>query len=129
MNLPSTTFPYLIQRSGDIWIVELSETITLDDVERLMQELTSEQAQYRMWLVPRAIALTPEHVRQISIFANSQAFRSQVTAVVCPHDATFGIGRMFESLAEADGRKLRVFRDREEALSWLKSVREWNLGA
>ncbi len=121
--------PYRIERCGDLWVIEVRDGITLVDVERLMHEMTFAEVNYRLWYIPLAINLSPENVRDLSMFANGQSFRAQVSAVVCPHDLTFGIGRMFESLAEADGRKLRVFRERDEALSWLRSVREWNLSA
>ena len=121
--------PYRTERCGDLWVIEVRDGITLVDVERLMHEMTSAEVNYRLWYLPHAINLSPEHVRDLSMLANGQSFRSQVSAVVCPHDLTFGIGRMFESLAEADGRKVRVFRDQDEALAWLRSVREWNLSA
>ena len=121
--------PYRIERCGDLWVIELRDGITVVDVEQLMHEMTSAEVNYRLWHIPQAISLSSENVRDLSMFANGQSFRSQVSAVVCPHDLTFGIGRMFESLAEADGRKLRVFREQDEALSWLRSVREWNLSA
>ena len=125
----SEQLPYRVDRSGDIWVIDVGEGISLVDVEHLMRELTAAEARYRMWVIPQVVNLAPEQVRNLSMFANGLKFRSQVSAVVCPHDLTFGIGRMFESLAEADGRRVRVFRERDEAMSWLRSEREQDAGA
>ena len=122
--------PYVVERCDeDMWIVEVHDGITIDSVKRLIGDLTAAAVKYRLWIIPAPINLSLDHVQGLSMFANSQNFRSQVSAVVCPHDLTFGIGRMFESFAEADGRRVRVFREVEDAKSWLRSVREWDNGA
>ena len=43
-----------------------------------------------------------------------------VVAVVAPQDHVFGMSRMWETLAESTGWTTRVFRDRAEAVGWLR---------
>jgi hypothetical protein len=43
-----------------------------------------------------------------------------VVAVIAPLDHAFGISRMWETLAESTGWTTRIFRDRTEALAWLR---------
>ena len=121
--------PYIVECLDDMWIIEVRDGITIEAVKQLIGDMSEAQIRYRLWIIPTAINLAVDLVQGLSMFSNSQVFRSQVSAVVCPHDLTFGIGRMFESLAEADGRRVRVFRDQDDALSWLKSAREWDKGA
>lgn len=41
-------------------------------------------------------------------------------AVIAPQDHVFGMARMWETLAESTGWTTRVFRDRDEAVAWLR---------
>jgi hypothetical protein len=43
-----------------------------------------------------------------------------VVAVLAPMDHAFGLSRMWETFAEVTGWSTRVFRDRVEALAWLR---------
>ena len=43
-----------------------------------------------------------------------------VVAVIAPLDHAFGVSRMWETLMDATGWTTRIFRDRDEALAWLR---------
>lgn len=43
-----------------------------------------------------------------------------VAAVIAPSDHMFGLSRMWETFAEATGWTIQIFRDRAEALAWLR---------
>jgi len=42
------------------------------------------------------------------------------TALVVPHDLTFGLARMYEELARSSPEEIRAFRELSEALAWLE---------
>ncbi len=42
------------------------------------------------------------------------------TAIVAPRDLEYGVSRMFEILGERPNMSLQVFRDRSDALTWLR---------
>lgn len=44
-----------------------------------------------------------------------------LVAAAAPHDLQFGVSRMWQTLAEATGWEIQVFRDREAAVAWLRS--------
>ena len=43
-----------------------------------------------------------------------------VVAVIAPLDHAFGVSRMWETLMDATKWNTRIFRDRDEALAWLR---------
>jgi hypothetical protein len=43
-----------------------------------------------------------------------------VVAVIAPLDHAFGVSRMWETLMDATNWTTRIFRDRDEALAWLR---------
>jgi len=43
-----------------------------------------------------------------------------VVAVIAPLDHAFGVSRMWETLMDATKWTTRIFRDRDEALAWLR---------
>jgi hypothetical protein len=49
------------------------------------------------------------------------AFAGSRWAIVVHRDVDFGMARMVEALAEDQPTTIRVFRDREEGLRWLRS--------
>lgn len=47
--------------------------------------------------------------------------RGFLVAVAAPGDLQFGMSRMWQSLADATGFEIRVFRNRPDAMTWLRS--------
>ena len=45
--------------------------------------------------------------------------RQPKTAVLASHDAQFGLGRMYEAYTAESPENVQVFRDPQQALSWL----------
>ena len=46
-------------------------------------------------------------------------------AIVAPRDYVFGMARMWQAFAEVTGWETAVFRDRAEAIEWLRASRVW----
>lgn len=44
-------------------------------------------------------------------------------AIIAPHDAAFGLSRMYEMLQTGSSNELRVFRDRDAAERWIERTR------
>lgn len=44
-------------------------------------------------------------------------------AVYAPSDVAFGLNRMYQALVEPTASEMQVFRDRDEALDWLRPER------
>lgn len=51
-----------------------------------------------------------------------------LVAAAAPRDIQFGLSRMWQTLAEATGWEIQVFRTREEALAWLRTRSEQKFG-
>ncbi|MDY6954768.1 MAG: hypothetical protein SWE60_24975 [Thermodesulfobacteriota bacterium] len=62
--------------------------------------------------------------RELALYAQAKAtlkdvFREEKCAIVAPRDLDFGLSRVHGALVEASGIETGVFRDLDQALSWL----------
>lgn len=74
----------------------------------------------------QAVAFNVESARlEIIVNLDMQLARRMrkglVVAAAAPRDIQFGLSRMWQTLAEATGWEIQVFRNREEALAWLRA--------
>jgi hypothetical protein len=67
--------------------------------------------------IERLSDVDAETMRRLA--ANNPFAAGSRRAVVSPSNATYGLSRMFEILTEESPDEFRVFRDWNEALSWL----------
>jgi hypothetical protein len=75
--------------------------------------------------VDTAIVTSPAAMRELAeLSAGMDPARRSRFAIVAPQAAIFGLGRMYETYREMNGRSTKqvaVFRDRAEAVEWLSS--------
>lgn len=97
---PAEAFSYLDQIIADPENEQCDELMILDDVD--LSGITATDV--------RALA------RRASELSQDDQFR---VAVVAPHDADFGVWRMFQTFRDLGDQRMAVFRRIEEACDWL----------
>jgi hypothetical protein len=123
---------YRIDDAHRMVIAKAQGVVTHQDVLAYQREVWSraDVAGYdELFDMTSAEGLVPpskESVRETSTLAASMdcAGIASKFAIVAPTDLAFGIGRMYQSYRECDGRstkKVAVFRSLESALQWLGS--------
>lgn len=113
---------------GIAWI-EIVGSARFSDVATLYGRMKRDPA-YRagMSLViderRRVGAAETEDVRGIAkaVSGGKLDFEGVRCAVLVAGDAQYGMSRMFAALSEKSGMEVSVFRDEEEAVSWLQGV-------
>jgi hypothetical protein len=73
------------------------------------------------------LQITTEEIRQVVAEDKITAkfAPGAFVAIVAPRDYVFGMARMWQAFAEVTGWETAVFRDRAEAIEWLKASRVW----
>ena len=71
------------------------------------------------------VTTTPDsaHLKEVVVALDRPEVRWGACAIVATRDALFGMLRMFEVFVEGKFESTHVFRDREQARSWLRSER------
>ena len=105
----------------EVTVVTLSGQATFERIAGLLREL--EALQPSRVLVDesglRPGFITPNQIGEIAaLWRNATAFRSAWIGVSAPSPVIYGLNRMFQALANAEGR-VAVFNSRAAALAWL----------
>jgi hypothetical protein len=113
-------------------LCEAHGTLTREEILRYQQDVWSRpdvkgyDEMVDMSDVDTAIVTSPAAMRELAeLSASMDPARGRSRfAIVAPQAAIFGLGRMYETYREMNGRSTKqvaVFRDRAEAVEWLSS--------
>jgi hypothetical protein len=105
----------------DVMMVTLSGAATFEMIAGLLRELDARRPSRVLidegGLRPGLIG--PAQIGQIvAEWRKASALRAARVAVLAPNPVIYGLNRMFQGLANAEGR-IAVFSGRAEALAWL----------
>jgi hypothetical protein len=108
-----------------IWVIRLSETISLDDVLEASRTIdASEQSRRsapRLWdarLVAEGPSIGRDGLRGLAGGTDAKEASGRV-AVVVHRDVDFGMARMYSAYVDEFSAEVRVYRDFDEAVRWL----------
>ncbi len=120
---------YEIDREQNLIVTTASGTLTDDDVLGLkarlvqdkhfkpgMRELSDIRNIDRLDVTPAGVRAMVKQDRDDAVIVSSHRL-----AIVLSDDVAFGMARMYQMLTESTMDDVGVFRDIEEAKSWLKS--------
>ncbi len=100
--------------------------VRAEEIARKIEEYHSgEPEKFAIWDFSEAAPanLTHEQLQSLAEFGKKCAERRKggKTALVVPHDLSFGLGRIWESLTEIESFEVenRAFRSMEKARNWL----------
>jgi len=75
----------------------------------------------RLWdLLNINFSLTMDEIKEIAAYGKQKFTEPSAMALVTQQDLAYGELRVFEIYREEQNARARVFRDREEAVNWLK---------
>ena len=94
---------YMAFYEGNEWRAELNELVDLGEADA---------AAISIDCLARLADYTEKHLRLYNI-------ETTKTAIYAPSDLSFGLGRMYASLAAASPETVRVFRNLSDAKEWL----------
>jgi hypothetical protein len=119
-------FEKKVMLTKNLTIIEVSGRVTLEElIDEISSFYRSEYTANLIWEFSNADVseMQSDHLRQI--ICHAQKFvdlrQNGKTALVMPGSLAFGLGRMYEILAEIEDlpRTLAVVRDIREAMAWL----------
>jgi len=107
-------------------VVKVQGSVSAQQVrDQIVGFLTGEPTRYVIWDVRDGSLsqLSAEDMRMLVTAGAPHAHRRTGgrTAIICATDVDFGMGRMFQTIASLQHVpfEIRVFRDTDEAMSWL----------
>lgn len=113
---------YEIEVQGGVAIVRLLVPPTVDDVLAVMQALNAlPDATCRLWDLRAGFELGAPELQALAKATARHRPAGARAAVLATDDLAFGLSRMYEAFVGDTSDRFRVFRAREEALSWLRS--------
>ncbi len=116
---------YTITTSDDLTIVRLLRDLNLDEMLELLDVVAARcPGNRRLWDLSKHLKLANEDIRLVAE-RGKRAWRGPArVALLATDDLSFGLLRVFEAFRSSDGYEIRVFRDEEAALAWLREPDE-----
>ncbi len=118
--MPST---FSIDTEQRVILAEASGLLTIDDLisaQRRMQEDPDYDNAFRFLLDLRDVTEVQISSEELRLLADKSSFDSTAKrAYVVPSELVFGMARVYSAFTTADPGALQIFRDMDEARSWL----------
>jgi len=116
----------IIESKGLVYVVG-ADVVTFSALMSHIQALSKDpryKAPMKKLVDYRNITGKELKTRELNLYAQAKAelkdvFREEKCAIVAPRDLDFGLCRVHAALVEASGIETGVFRDLDQALSWL----------
>jgi hypothetical protein len=116
-----------VHKDKDITIVNVSGELLFEQIVQVLEDFYKSDFTLKLlWDLSHAdlSALTNSHIEKIISYAKSKSHLREggKTAIVALKDIDYGVSRMYEILSELKEHPVShsVFRNRDEALKWLK---------
>ena len=120
------------QRVNDGLLVEAEGIITIEDLIQANDQIYSSREKimalkYQIWDFQKVKDLisTADDMRVLAA-QDAEAAKlnpDMIIALISPWDLGFGMGRMWEAFVDQSNINTHVFRTREEAESWVESIK------
>lgn len=114
---------YIISSSEGMDLIEFFEPANFEQSREAIVEVNSgEPARLRLWDVSMGVTLTSEELKQLAQLAAQYPFQEKMkVAYLVREEHAYGAARLFEDMHNYGETAHEVFRDRDEALNWLKA--------
>ena len=116
---------YRIETIDGIIVVRFNQNPVAADICASLDEASKMiPCDLRMWDFSNGANLTTGDVQMTARHAKEIPMPPGRVAIVAPKDITYGVFRMYEVFRNEEPVSLRVFRDENEAVEWLKHPSE-----
>ena len=118
------TFRFTLDNSEGFLRVKLYGVVRVDDV-RVVFDAITDDGQFteprRLWdLRECRLGLSSDELMEMANVAKSRDLPGSRGGLLAPRDLNFGMARMHQVFRESDDISVRVFRDEDEAVAWMR---------
>ena len=122
------SFP-VAQQPNQILVVVAGETSMQEMMKFIGENRAGEKRHYAFLFDVSAatVTLSGDEMHQLAAYAAAEARKGPIgpLAFISTNPAVFGMGRMFQSYSDAEGRRnVGVFRTLDDAQAWLASFKK-----
>ena len=113
---------YQIEEQGEICIITLTKILNLKELVAVLDEVSHvTNKNRRVWITTGNFTLNSEDIRKVAERGKVLWPQNSRVAYVGEDDLSFGLLRIFEVFREEDNYETKIFREKSEAINWLKS--------
>jgi hypothetical protein len=115
---------YEITEIQDILVVSIKGKPSVDDIKHILDQIRNESGyshSARLWdFQESSFNFSQNEILDIASYASAVDSRPSKVALLVKEDLSFGVSRIYEVFRHTDLTKTSVFRDKTEALAWLR---------
>ncbi len=116
---------YEIAEMEDVQVVSIKGKPSVDDIKHILDEIQNESGyshSARLWdFQESSFNFSQSEVLDIASYASAGDNRSAKVAMLVKEDLSFGVSRVYEVFRHTDLTEIKVFKDKIEALAWLRA--------
>ena len=115
---------YEITEIQEILVVSIKGNPSVDDIKHILDQIRNESGyshNARLWdFQESSFNFSQNEILDIASYASAVDNRPSKVALLVKEDLSFGVSRIYEVFRHTDLTKTSVFRDKSEALAWLR---------
>jgi hypothetical protein len=115
---------YEITDMQDILVVSFKGNPGVDDIKRILDQIQDESGyshSYRLWdFQESSFTFSQNELLDIALHASTADNRPAKVAMLVKEDLSFGVSRVYEVFRQTDLTEINVFRNKSEAVAWLR---------
>ncbi len=116
---------YELTEVQDILVVSIKGNPGVDDIKHILDRIRNESGyshSARLWdFQESSFSFSQNEVLDIAAYASTGDIRPAKVAMLVKEDLSFGVSRIYEVFRNTDLTETNVFRDKTEALAWLRA--------
>jgi len=118
------TMTYEIIEDQDVLVVSIKGNPAVDDIKHILDEIRNASgylSSTRLWdFYESSFNFSQNEILDIASYASSTDNRPAKVAMLVNEDLSFGVSRIYQAFRHTDLTEINVFRDKTEALAWLR---------
>jgi hypothetical protein len=116
---------YEIAEMENILVVTIKGNPGVDDIKHILDQTRNESGythSARLWdFQESSFSFSQNEVIEIASYASAGDIRPAKVAMLVKEDLSFGVARIYEVFRHTDLTETHVFKDKTEAVAWLRA--------
>lgn len=114
---------YIITSEGAVTVVRFLSDPTVEELRQIIQESENFDSELELWdFRACTFAFSSEQMQGLAALAKSKQRYPVRTALVADQDLSYGMSRVYSAYRRHTGNETNVFREEDDARSWLLST-------
>jgi hypothetical protein len=113
-----------ITETQDILVISIKGEPCVDDIKQILDQIRNASGythSARLWdFQASSFTFSQNEVLDIASYASTADKRPAKVAMLVKEDLSFGVSRIYEVFRNTDLTQINVFKDKTEALTWLR---------